>query len=119
VGSSQRLAIGSRLRRIDQLARNTGSLARLVLFGSFVTAKPFPNDIDVFLLMDDGFDVGRLTGEAIVLFDHATAQSYFGASVFWLRRLAAFGGEQAAIEFWQARRDGGLRGIVEILPESP
>ena len=24
------------------------------------------------------------------------------------------GGEQAAIEFWQTKRDGGLRGIVEI-----
>jgi hypothetical protein len=26
--------------------------------------------------------------------------------VFWLRRLAAFGGEQAAIEGWQIKRDG-------------
>jgi hypothetical protein len=33
--------------------------------------------------------------------------------------LAAFGGEQAAVEFWQTKRDGGLRGIVEIESESP
>jgi len=39
--------------------------------------------------------------------------------VFWLRRLAAAGGEEAAIEHWQVKRDGSLRGIVEIIPEGP
>jgi len=31
---------------------------------------------------------------------------------------AAFGGEQATIEFWQTKRDGGRRGIVEIVENS-
>ncbi|HEX7376404.1 MAG TPA: hypothetical protein VF278_04795 [Pirellulales bacterium] len=39
------------------------------------------------------------------------------ASVFWTRRFAAVGGEQAMIEFWQVRRDGGKRGIIEIVEE--
>jgi hypothetical protein len=108
-----------RLARIDELARSTGHLARLVVFGSFVTDKSEPNDIDVFLLMEDSFDAGLLTGEVRLLFDHAAAQAHFGASVFWMRHLAALGGEQAAIEFWQGKRDGGLRGIIEIVPESP
>jgi hypothetical protein len=34
-------------------------------------------------------------------------------------RLAALNGEQAAIEHWQIKRDGGQIGIVEIIPESP
>ncbi len=89
------------------------------MFGSFVTDKPEPNDVDVFLLMEDSFDVNSLVGEARLVFDHAAADAHFGASVFWTRRLAAFGGEQAAIEFWQTKRDGGLRGIVEIESESP
>jgi hypothetical protein len=29
------------------------------------------------------------------------------------------GGEQAMIEHWQIRREGGRRGIVEIIPEAP
>ena len=53
--------------------------------------------------------------ETLLLLDHATADAHFNASVFWLRRPAAFGGEQATIEFWQTRRDGGLRGILEIV----
>jgi hypothetical protein len=29
----------------------------------------------------------------------------------------AIGGEQAMIEYWQVRREGGQRGIVEIVEE--
>ena len=89
------------------------------MFGSFVTDKLEPNDVDVFLLMEDSFDADGLVGEARLVFDHPAVAAHFGASVFWTRRLAAFGGEQAAVEFWQTKRDGGLRGIVEIESESP
>jgi hypothetical protein len=73
-----------------------------------------PNDVDVFMIMDDNLDVGSLRGETAILFDHLAAQAHFGCSVFWLRKMAAFGGEQSAIEDWQIKRDGTLRGIVEI-----
>jgi hypothetical protein len=33
------------------------------------------------------------------------------------KKLAALGGEQAAIEDWQITRDGGRREILEIIPE--
>jgi hypothetical protein len=39
--------------------------------------------------------------------------------VFRLRRLAALGGEQKAIEKWQIKLDGSQGGIVEIVPETP
>ena len=92
-------------------------MARCVVFGSFVTAKREPADVDLFLLMEDTFDVRQLIGEARVLFDHAAAQAHFGASVFWLRRLAALGGEEQAIAGWQIKRDGTYRGIIEIVEE--
>ena len=65
--------------------------------------------------MDDPFDVTRVAGETAILFDHMAAHNYLGASIFWLRRLAAFEGEEAAIEDWQRKRDGTQRGIVEIV----
>jgi len=46
------------------------------------------------------------------------AQSRFGASVFWMRRLAALDDEERVIEDWQVKRDRGKRGIVEIIEES-
>ncbi len=117
-GSDQRKRVARRLERIHQIASNTGHLDRFVVFGSFVTDKHEPNDVDVFMIMDDNFDMGSLVGEPRLLFvDHGTAQNHFGASVFWMRQMAAIGGEQAAIEDWQIKRDGTERGIVEITAE--
>ena len=70
------------------------------------------------MLMEDDFDMGLLTGEAHLLFvDHPVAQDHFGASVFWVRRMAAFDGEQNIIEDWQIKRDGTKRSIIEIIGE--
>ena len=80
-----------------------------------MTDKPEPNDVDVFLVMDDSFDGDKLQGESALLFDHAAADVHFGASVFWVRRLATLGGEQPMVEYWQAKRGGGQRGIIEIV----
>jgi hypothetical protein len=43
------------------------------------------------------------------------AQNYKGASIFWVRRMAAFGGEDNAAAFWQGKRNGERRGIVEVI----
>ena len=111
----QRIQVGERLSRIYNLAKGTGHLARFIVFGSFVTDKPAPNDVDVFMLMEDSFEASRLSGETAILFDHPGAHNYFGASIFWVRRLAALGGETATIEHWQIKRDGDRRGIVEVI----
>jgi hypothetical protein len=118
-GSPQRMMVGLRLERIYNLAWATGHLARCVVFGSFVTTKSAPNDVDVFLLMEDTFDASQLTGEARLLFDHVLAQTRFGGSVFWLRRLALLDDEQTTMAHWQITREGSYRGIVEIIPEFP
>ncbi len=116
--SDRRKVLALRLKRVHQIASQTGHLVRFAVFGSFVTEKHEPNDVDVFMIMDDNFDLGSLMGEARLLFvDHGTAQDHFGCSVFWLRRRAAIGGEQAAIGDWQIKRDGTERGIVEITAE--
>jgi hypothetical protein len=112
--SGRRKQLALRLKRIYRLAAQTGSLARFVVFGSFVTSKMEPNDVDVYMVMDDNFDMGTLSGESALLFDHLAAQAHFGCSVFWVRRMGALGGEQASITDWQIKRDGTRRGIVEI-----
>jgi hypothetical protein len=116
-GSVQRCAVSDRLKRVYQLVASTGQLGRFVVFGSFVTAKDDPNDVDIILLMEDTFELASVTGAAALVFQHMEADSHFGASVFWTRRAGAVGGEQAMVEYWQARRQGGLRGIVEIVRE--
>ena len=113
----QRRLIGQRLERIYRLVSNTGQVARFVVFGSFVTAKPDPGDVDIFMLMEDSFDSSQVGGEAAIIFDHLAVQNLEGASVFWIRRLAAIDGDQEALEHWQIKRDKTRRGIVEVISD--
>ena len=113
-GSLQRKAVASRLERIYAIAAGAGNVFRFIVFGSFVTDQVEPNDVDVLMIMDDTFDADELSGEAKLLFDHQSADVHFGASVFWIRRMAVLGDVESMVEFWQTKRGGGRRGIVEI-----
>jgi hypothetical protein len=104
--------------RLYQLALSTDHLTHFIVFGSFVTSKPEPGDVDIFLVMSDDFEVSSLRGDAAVPFgEHTAVQARLGASIFWVRRSGALGGIQNMIEGWQYKRDGSLRGIVEIIQE--
>jgi hypothetical protein len=117
IGTLQRRVVARRLERIYKLALATGQLARFIIFGSFVTNKSQPNDIDIFMLMEDTFDASQVSGESAIIFDHTVAQNSEGASIFWIRRTAAIGGEEATIQHWQSKRDGSKRGIVEVMKD--
>ncbi len=116
-GSVQRRLVGHRLERIYELGKSTGQVTKFIIFGSFVTAKPEPADVDIFMLMEDSFDSNQVRGETAFLFDHHAAQNVLGASVFWIRRLAATGGEPEALQHWQIKRDNTQRGIIEVISD--
>ena len=59
-----------------------------------------------------------MTGEAAIIFDNIAAQNIEGASVFWIRRIAAIGGEEATLEHWGFKRDRAKRGIVEVMADA-
>ena len=84
-GTPQRQAVTARLLHVCELANATGIMDRLVLFGSYITAKPDPNDIDILLVMRDDFDIQACEEPTRGLFDHAQAAERFGASIFWIR----------------------------------
>jgi hypothetical protein len=114
--SWQRRQVAQRLIRIYNLAINTSRVVRFIVYGSFVPAKQNPNDVDIFLLMDDSFDPAIIEGESAVIFDHMAVHHQQGASVFWSTRRGAFGSEQALLEDWQYKRGHKVkRGIVEVI----
>jgi hypothetical protein len=50
------------------------------------------------------------------LFDHAVAQARYGASVFWIRPALLIGeGVEEFVSYWQVKRGGGKRGIVNVM----
>jgi hypothetical protein len=115
-GAGQRDVCTRRLAHIYELARRTDCLRRFVLFGSYVTTKANPNDVDVILIMDDAFRLENCPMESRALFDHAVAQARYGASVFWMRPALLIGETvEQFIDYWQIKRGGGQRGIVDVI----
>jgi len=112
----RRQTLAGRLQTLLTLARATGSLCRAFVWGSFVTDKPFPGDLDVFLLMRAGFDqeFTTLPPEQRDLFDHGRARLVFEADVFWATE--AIGEDELAswLSVYQLSRDLVERGIVEV-----
>jgi hypothetical protein len=118
-GTPQRELVTARPLRVYELAQQTGKLLRCVLFGSYVTTKPNPNDVDIILVMTDDFDVSTCDGQTEPLFDHLRAQQMFGASVFSVRPSTTFGvSVDEFIAYWQIKRDKSQHGIVEIIEET-
>lgn len=118
-GGGRRSYVTRDLVHIHALAQRTRHLQRFILFGSYITAKPHPNDVDIVLVMTDAFRLDACSPEARGLFDHAVAQARHGASIFWVRPGLTLG--EAVDDFvahWQVKRDGTLRGIVEVIPSS-
>jgi len=112
----QRRIVAARLLRIWNLVRATGKIERLVIFGSFVTAKHDPNDVDIVLVMRDDFIINDCDEETKMLFDHRRATGEFGASICWIRPSLLF--LETVDEFirhWQIKRDRTRRGIVEVI----
>jgi hypothetical protein len=116
-GTAQREAVTNRLQRIYQLAAGTGHLDRLLVFGSYVSDVDEPNDVDVILVMQKDFRSEDCPADSTVLLDHARANDELGASVFWIRPDMLLGEPlEQFLAFWQTKRDGGRRGVVEIQP---
>lgn len=116
-GSAQRRVVSDRLQRLCQLATRTGFLDRLIVFGSYVSTADEPNDINVVLVMRNEFRSENCPPETAVLFDHARATNELGASIFWVRPEMLLGEPlEQFLTFWQTKRDGRRRGVVEVQP---
>lgn len=114
-GSDDRTRRTRNLTHIYELIHRTGFLQRFIVFGSYVTSKEDPNDVDVILVMDDNFHPHTAAVEIRGLFDHAVAQARYGASIFWIQpSIVLLETVDSFINHWQVKRDGTRRGIVEI-----
>ena len=68
-------------------------------------------------MMRTGFQSSQAPLESRLLFDHEQADQAFGASIFWVRTdLLILETVEEFLDYWQTRRDGGRRGIIEVLP---
>lgn len=80
--SARRKWLGEQFRGLLAMAKSTEKLQRVFLWGSFVTSKDLPNDMDVLLVMSADFELNKLPENCQLLFDHAQARLRFNADVF-------------------------------------
>ena len=111
-GSDQRLRVFESFERLFLEGQNSGIVRRVIVGGSFVTARPDPNDFDCILVLDRGI-VGRtLRPFQYNLVSRRMARRMFGGDV-----LPALDGSAAVDEylrFFQSTRDGEPVGVVEV-----
>jgi len=112
--SVRRKWLGERLREVIALAKSTGKVERIFIWGSFVTAKESPNDVDILLVMSEDFQIETVPEECKHLFDCIRARVKFNADVFWSK--ASIGEDTLSLwlETYQLTRDFKRRGIVEV-----
>jgi hypothetical protein len=113
-GSARRKWLGERLREILSLARSTGHLERCFVWGSFVSSKDSPNDIDLLLLFDKTFQLEDAPDDRKILFDHVRARLGFQADLFWSKSSIGDTIVRLWLDTYQTTRDFKRRGIVEI-----
>ncbi|SPE37517.1 conserved hypothetical protein [Candidatus Sulfopaludibacter sp. SbA3] len=106
--------LSGRLRELLELAAGSGKLRRVFIWGSFVTAKPAPRDLDILLIMDEDFEVEHSAAAAQGVFDSARAKLLFESDVFWAR--ASIGPEilDLWLDTYQTSRSFRKRGIVGL-----
>ena len=114
-GRPRREWLGARLRELLLVAQSCGLVRRVYLWGSFSSAKPDPNDLDILLVFQAGLTDDQLVGPVQDLVDHERARLRFTADVFWVREDIGQAALQLLLETYGFDRQNRPRGIVEVL----
>ena len=109
--SVKRTQLCASLRKMLNTARDC-QFRKAILFGSFVSSKDSPGDIDLFWTLAPGTDTDHLHHRCRQLLDSANSKGLFMCDVFWcfddddsINRMS---------NMWQIDRQGRTRGLVMI-----
>ena len=102
------MAVTERLQHALECAGRTGQLRRVFVWGSYVTAKPEPGDVDIMLVMAADFRSEDGDEETQAVFDAERAENELGATVLWTREDVPPELLQAFLDQWQVGRGGEL-----------
>ena len=104
-----------RLQTIVQLLTATGALRRLYLFGSFITAKPNPGDLDCLAVMASGFTTAHLAPSIMTVFQHDICRLYYQADVFWITEAVGQEYLETLLAVFARDRSGNPQPLVEVV----
>ena len=98
---------------IDQLLI-TGSVKQIYLFGSFVSGKASPNDVDLLVVMNAGFSTTQLGGKVLELFQHDVCRIRYQADLFWVTEVVGNARIEDLLEVFSRDREGRAQSVIEV-----
>ena len=93
---------------------STGSVKRIYLFGSFVSRKSSPNDIDLLVVMEAGFTTAQLSGRVSEVFQHDLCRIRYHANVFWVTEVIGDERIDDLLDVFSRNREKQQRPIIEV-----
>ncbi len=104
----------ARLHALVNQLLTIGGVRHIYLFGSFVSGKSAPNDIDLFIVMEAGFTTAHLTARALEVFQHDLCKIRYHADLFWVTE--AIGAERISdlLDVFSRDREKQQQPIVEV-----
>ena len=98
---------------IDQLLV-TRSLKQVYLFGSFVSGKASPNDVDLLVVMKADFSTTQLIGKVSELFQHDVCRIRYHADLFWVTEAVGNDRIEDLLEVFSRDREGRAQSVIEV-----
>jgi hypothetical protein len=100
-GTTARQEVTRRLEEVHRLAAMTGHLRRLFIWGSYVTDKPSPHDVDIMLVLSAGFAVENCLPEVHVILDGERAEKELGRRSYGSEKICRL---SCSMPFWISGR---------------
>jgi predicted nucleotidyltransferase len=91
-----------------------GGVKKVFLFGSFVTGKASPNDIDLLLVMNGAFSTANVSGQDVDIFQHDLCRIRFYADLFWVTESVGADRIEDLLDVFSRNRDGRPQPIIEV-----
>lgn len=104
------------LQTVIHRLRATKEVKQIYLFGSFVSGKESPNDIDLFVVMNGTFSTKNLSGKDLDVFQHDVCRILFHADVFWVTETVGADRIEDLLDVFSRNREGHAQPIVEVQP---
>jgi predicted nucleotidyltransferase len=102
------------LQSLINRLRAIGGVKQIFLFGSFVTGKPSPNDIDLCVVMNRTFSTANLRGQDLDIFQHDLCRIKLHADLFWVTESVGADRIKDLLDVFSRDREGQAQPIIEV-----
>ena len=113
--SDRRVMLFSKFKQLVEMAKFSGIVKRIIIGGSFVSAKPVPNDVDVVIVIAKDVEIETLAQSEYVVADRDALRRVLKGDDFDVIVVREETTRmQTIIEFFQSNRDNKPVGVVEV-----